>query len=201
MKNAIYLLLVMIITVSLFSCKKSNSSAFGTSVSGTENVLSLAIYDPEEFSFHGIRARGYEFKSDKDGRITHFGARLSKGTYPVVLWDSSAQSVIKAVNVTVSDSTKFNYVDIDDISIVANKVYVITVLNTDVDNAGVETEPLFFNITAPADYLPKTVGDITYIASVEKSNPPNSSTLFPYSFAPEKDIIMGCPSFKFEPRQ
>src|SRR4051812_22083532 len=113
------------------ACKKSSTIStviqYGASVNGTEKILALPIFDQVDQEEHGARTRGYEFKSSVNGRITHLGARTQPGTYTVTLWDSTAQSIIKSVNVTVTDSSLFSYADIDDVSITANKVYVIAI--------------------------------------------------------------------------
>lgn len=201
MKNLTFLS-ILFLTIAIFatSCKKDNSSVkeYGDSVNATEKVIALPIYDPVVTVNNGARNRGFEFKSSKNGRITEIGARTSPGIYTVTLWDSTAQTLLKSVNVSVSDVNSFSYSDVDDINIVANKVYVITVNNATV-GSGTTTNAVFYPITSPSNYLPQTVGDITYLASIERSTT-NASVLFPYTFSPEKDLIMGMPSFKFEPK-
>ncbi|HUM50795.1 MAG TPA: DUF4082 domain-containing protein [Chitinophagales bacterium] len=201
MKKTNYLaILFLIIGIAATSCKKDNNTIkeYGTSVNATEKLLTLPIYDPVSYVNNGGRNRGYEFKSSKNGRITEIGARTSTGIYTVTLWDSSAQTILKSVNVSSSDANSFSYSDVDDINIQANKVYVITVNNATV-GSGITTSAVFYGITTGANYLPQTVGDITYLASVEKSTL-NPSSLFPYTFSPEHDIVMGMPTFKFEPK-
>ena len=183
------------------ACKKSATTStvnqYGTSVNATEKILALPIFDPVDQEEHVARTRGYEFKSSVNGRITYLGARTQPGIYTVSLWDSSAQSLIKSVNVTVPDSSVFSYVDIDDVSITANKVYVVAINSTPVASL-TNNQTIFFTITLPANYLPRTVDNITYVASVEKITS-SATSLFPYSYEPEPDVIMGLPSFKFEP--
>jgi hypothetical protein len=134
-----------------------------------------------------------------EGRITHLGARISTGTYAVTLWDSAMQVIISSVNVTNTDSTKYAYADIDDISIESEKAYVVTVYNVQAggSNAG---NIWFSEITSAVNYFPKTVGQITFMAYVER-NAANASELFPYTFPRAFDYFLGFPSFKFEPKK
>ena len=199
MKKIIYAaVLLLIIGIAAISCKKDSTAKFGTSVGGTESIFSSGIFDVPAFSGNKTkRNRGYEFKANKAGRITHLGAKISKGTYVVTLWDSTAQNIIKAVNVTNTDSTQYAYTDIDDVTIQAGKVYVITVYNEPVGGT-TQNNIWYSGITSPSNNLPQTVGDITFMAYVER-NATTATELFPYSFGKAFDYILGFPSFKFEP--
>lgn len=199
MKKTIYTAaLFLILGIAAISCKKDSTAKFGTSVSGTESIFSLGIFDTPVFSGNtSKRNRGYEFKPNKAGRITHLGAKISKGTYVVTLWDSTAQNIIKSANITNTDSTQYAYTDIDDVTVQAGKVYVITVYNQPV--GGTTQNNIWYSpITSPTNNFPKTVGDITFMAYVER-NATTATELFPYSFARNFDILLGFPSFKFEP--
>ena len=185
--------------VYITACKKDGVTIqYGASVNSVDALTALSIYDAIWLGGSQSYTMGVLFKSSKNGRITHLGARLAKGTYTVALWDSSSQSVIKSTLVTITDSTQYSFVDIDDVSITANKIYAITVNNTP---NGTSEHRLYWvlNVTSsPADNYPHTLGDITFTSEIEKTTS-DPLSLFPASYmAP--DYIIGFPAFKFEPQ-
>jgi hypothetical protein len=48
-------------------------------------------------------------------------------TYSLALIDSSSLAVLRTASVTVTDSTKFSYSDVEDIDIAANKTYYLSI--------------------------------------------------------------------------
>jgi len=197
MQTKILLFVATFVILATFSCKKEEESkevTYGASISPIENVVNnlgtIYYFRDEPMTF------GIKFKSSKEGRITHLGIRSGRGTYTIALWDSSAQSVITATSIKVTDSTVFAYKDILDIDILANKVYIVSMDNQ--ISEGGSGENAYKNLSA--DYrFPFTQGDITLLSSCYKFT--NSAlTLFPIS-TETTVIIYGFVDIKFEPKQ
>jgi hypothetical protein len=191
------LLIVLFAVASLYmiSCKKDEGIQFGASTSPVEALTALSIYTIPGFSSNNNWTSGLIFKSSVNGRITHLGGKLAKGTYTVALWDSSAQTVIKFVVITVTDSTQMSYVDIDDVSITANKAYVISINNTPI---GLPYRNYWvYIIYLSTDYLPQVVGNITFEGYLQR-NTANPLSIFPADFS--NQYFIGVASFKFEPQ-
>ncbi|QQR99149.1 MAG: DUF4082 domain-containing protein [Sphingobacteriales bacterium] len=196
MKTKVLLFVATFAILATFSCKKEESKeiTYGASISPVENVvnnLGTIYYFRDEPTTFGIK-----FKSSKDGRITHLGIRSGSGTYTIALWDSSAQSVITATSIKVTDSTVFAYKDILDIDILANKVYIISMGNQ--ISEGGSGANAYKNLSV--DYrFPFTQGDITLLSSCYKFTN-NALTLFPIS-TEATGIIYGFADIKFEPKK
>lgn len=188
---ALLLLAVMIIN----ACNKDEGIQFGTSVNASSGLEALSGWDKDFFSNNNW-TMGLIFKTAKNGRITHIGARLAKGTYKVALWDSSAQSILTSANITVTDSTQYAFADISDISITAGKSYVVSVNNTDLITTDFK-DYFVFDSQGPSYNFPRTVGDITFTGYLEK-NTTEGTSMFPAVY--NEDYFIGPPAFKFEPQ-
>ena len=198
---------IAVIAIGISSCKKddntnngnnNNNINYGTSVEPIKEMLTFSIYNSPYLQTDAAVTRANSFKSSIDGRVTHLGARLTKGTYTVSLWDSSAQSILKTANVTVIDSTQFTYTDIDDVNIVKDKTYIIAV-NTLPIGATQANKYWVYLIINSSDDFPKTKGNITVLNNLTKYTSDRTS-LFPADFV-AKEAIAGIGGFKFEPKQ
>jgi hypothetical protein len=191
-------LTLLVVSVCVISCDKDDDEIqYGASVNAVSNLLDMSIYEtPDAFGFQSYTL-GIVFQSAKAGRITHLGALMGKGTFTVTLWDSTTQTLLRSVQVTITDSTEMTFVDISDINITANKSYIVAVNNTQEGTTNFRNYWLY-SIDMMADNLPHTLGDITFLAEIEKQTS-DPESLFPPSHW-GKDYIAGVPLFKFEPQ-
>jgi hypothetical protein len=129
------------------------------------------------------------FRAAKAGKITQLGARIGKGTYNMAIIDSSSSSVLKLATLTVTDSTKFTYTDIDDVAIAANKAYFISI------NVPTGSNALYYYI--PDSEFPITVGNFTYFESMYKTvTTTNAADIFD-EFGYYSNTFAGIPGFLF----
>ena len=116
--------IVAIAATTLFSsCKKEDEKPATKPV---EEVMTAKFQDDGLGSSGGSNNYVMVFRTGKAGKITHLGARTGAGTYNLALIDSSSSAVLRRASVTVTDSTKFSYSDIEDIDIAANKTYYLS---------------------------------------------------------------------------
>ncbi len=192
MKTRKLLFVATLLTLAITACKKETK--YGTSITPLNNVLNALPASPalEYFRDEPV-ILAMQFKSAKDGRITEFGIRAGKGTYKVSLWDSSALNLISSTSITASDSTVFLYKDINDINIVSNKTYIISMFNQTAEG-GSGTHVIRGSV---ATVFPFTLGDITLEGSYYKTT--TNASAFPAGFL-YKNLITGIADFKFEPK-
>jgi len=186
--------MVALFTATLFtSCKKEENLKSG--VKPIETLINTKM----EFSSYGLydgnRTMAIVFKSSKAGKITHLGAKLEPGTYNVALLDSSSQSVLKTATVTVSDTSNFAYTDIDDVTIVANKVYYVTINNATTSNNANKKFFTYALISAPV--FPITDGNFTYLEPVFLPLTTDATNIFNEDIYRQSNSISGVPSFIF----
>jgi hypothetical protein len=186
--------MVALFTATLFtSCKKEENLKSG--VKPIETLINTKM----EFSSYGLyednRTMAIVFKSSTAGKITHLGAKLEPGTYNVALLDSSSQSVLKTATVTVSDTSNFAYTDIDDVTIVANKVYYVTINNATTSNNA--TKKFFSYVLINNLEFPISDGNFTYLEPEFLLSTTNASDIFSDDSYLQNNGILGVPSFIF----
>ncbi|QQR99148.1 MAG: DUF4082 domain-containing protein [Sphingobacteriales bacterium] len=187
------LLFIFLFAMLCFACNKEDKQNYGASISPIEHAVNTS--SSIEYTNRGNWTIATKFVSNKDGRITHLGARIGKGTYVVALWDSITQSVITSTSIIVNDSTIFTYKDIPDIDIKANTKYLISI-NTkrqDVNATG-------YYAICTYNIFPVTQGNITILSRYERQTT-SALLLFPADNAEIEYDFVGIASFKFEPKQ
>ncbi|MBK9791803.1 MAG: hypothetical protein IPP60_01520 [Sphingobacteriales bacterium] len=110
-------------TTLLSACKKEEEKPATKPV---EEVMTAKFEDDGLGSSGGSNNYVMVFRAGNAGKITHLGARTGAGTYNLALIDSSSLAVLRTASVTVTDSTKFSYSDIEDIDIAVNKTYYLS---------------------------------------------------------------------------
>ncbi len=190
--NKIALIVICIIVLGCMKSKLSDKQE-----STTESPIETLIYT-KEWSDIFMSQRNSEwtsgliFYTSKEGKVTELGAKLSKGTYIVALWDSTTQNLLAHTSVTVYDSTKFAYTKIEDIQISPGKPYIVTVNNTPIGLPYHEYWVYYFaNVS---DYFPNTIGNITFTMQCSKATP-NQLSIFPFEWS--RIYLAGLPAFKF----
>lgn len=183
--------LISILSIFLFSCNKTKIT--NEAENPIETLIQTEDWDDIFMSQRNSEwSMGLIFYTAKAGKITELGAKLSKGTYVVALWDSTTQIILTHTSVTVSDSTEFAYTDIEDIQILPNKPYIITVNNTPVGLPYHEYWVYYF--ANASDYFPHTVGNFTFTLHCSKGTS-NQLSIFPFEWS--RIYLSGLPSFKF----
>jgi hypothetical protein len=162
MKNLTKLFfLTLIVGTVAVSCKEEENPIVNTNPleNGMEAILSRAAYSAFDEDGDGYEL-GFSFSSSKAGKISKLGLKLPQnGTYEVSLWDFDTKAKLDSVNVTNSDSSRFNYASISPRSIVAGKKYVVSVFTAGND---------YFCASAPG-LFPFTSGSITVFDQREDS--------------------------------
>jgi hypothetical protein len=128
MKTTSKLFVAILVLLATWACKKEDKATYGTSIAPMQDIISTLPASVSYFRDEPVIV-GYAFKPTKDGRITHLGLRAGRGTYNVYLWDSLEQRIIETNAIQVTDSLIFNYKDITDINITANKTYYLSMYN------------------------------------------------------------------------
>lgn len=190
MKNTIKIFSIVAVFATLLfaSCKKEETEK------PTEKPIEEALASAFEIGIFGSRNLPnfnytIKFRSTKEGRITQLGAKLSKGTYNMAVIDSSSSSVLKLATVTITDSTKFTYTDIDDIEITANRSYFISI------NVPTGSSALYYYL--PDNELPITVGNFSYLECTYKTvSTTNAADIFG-DFGYYSNAFHGIPGFLF----
>lgn len=182
---------IAITCLSILACKKNSAKEPETPLQSlvyTNFLDSLRVVNP------GSLEIGYSFLTTQDGHITKFGCHMpNKGTYRVALWDNDSKMYKDTALINVTDSTKFNYVDIKPIQIIANKIYVISINNT---FGGIAKEYFVAgkkpNVTfdLPIFYKSTIIAAMRYIETSELTFPNKISI---------RGTINGIPDFVFVP--
>jgi len=142
---------------------------------------------------------GYVFKSAKNGIITQLGVRMPRETeagpvtsYITSLWDYDTKQLIKRCQVDVTDiRLTFKALD-EDVHIVANKKYVISVFIKPVNST--QTKWPYYTMIKPGGYnsavnfIPFTQGNLTFVNTQFTSS---TIPAFPGTMGYHMDIASG----------
>ncbi len=194
MKNTIKLFSIIAVFATLLfaSCKKEEIK--NTELKPIESFINKKM----RFSSYRIedetRTMAIVFKSSKAGKITHLGAKLQPGTYNVALLDSSSRTVLSTTTVTVSDTSNYAYTKINDISIVANKFYYVSVNNATTSNT---LNNKFFTYYLPDNDFPQTDGNFTYLEPQFLRFTTDATDIIDDAAYSQNNAITGVPSFIF----
>lgn len=186
---------IVILFATLFStaCKKETAEKPGSKPLETfiSSNTEFDVYEIDDFP----RTMTIIFKTTKAGKITHLGAKLESGTYNVALIDSSSQATLRTTTVTVTDSANFAYTDIDDVDIIANKMYYVSVNNATTSNS--QNKRYFtYNIIDGREF-PITDGNFTYLEPIFNSNTTSATDVFEGNIYRQSNSITGIPGFIF----
>lgn len=194
MKKLTFLLLICIALLN--GCKKETGPT-----TKTENPLNASLASGQIDSISTRNNGTFEFGNklyfSKNGSITKLGCKLPyKGNIRVSFWDYATKDLIAAATITITDSTKFNYVNISPIAVTANTRYVLSLNNTSGGLA--RSYHLGYRksgATLVANIYPFTVGSVTYEAPYYQLS---STSTFPILEDPDKKYIGGFSDLQFE---
>lgn len=195
MKKLLFLLLIGIGILN--SCSKKETGP----TTKIENPLNASLASGQIDSIKTYNGGSYEFGNklyfSKNGSITKLGCKLPyKGNIRVSFWDYATKDLIAAATITITDSTKFNYVTISPIAVTANTRYVLSLNNT----SGGLARSYYggyrkSGAAVVTNIYPFTIGSITYEAPYYQLS---STSTFPITEDPIKDYIGGFSDLQFE---
>lgn len=184
------------IFISLIACKKSDKAIQApTQETPLQNLVTTKFLDTIQVVNNGKFEEGFSFSTSKNGKITKLGCYMPNNlTYRVTIWDSATQTFTQTA-VKVTDSTKFNYVDITPIYITANRTYYATINNT---VGGVRKNDFRLGKKPNINFnYPIKSGSISMKAYVD--NIGCNTTCFPNNMMSYNISLYGVPDFVFEP--
>ena len=188
MKNILKILtaLIIIISVSLASCKKSDDAL--PSEKPTQAFLKDSTVTFSKGNL-GNYELGFKFYSSKAGSINQLGLYVPEaGVYAVSIWDFDSKALLAQKVITVSTSSTYQYENITPLLIVANKKYVLS-YNTN-------SKLYFRNMSKTNTALyPFTKGNITIEGNYYS---PSTTSIFPLTLN-NLSYFFGFPDFNFQP--
>jgi len=202
MKNTIKIfgMVAIFATVLFASCKKEEKTVTPTPIDKSINPIEKLINDSCSLDSNSILNRtvtlsvAVRFKSTQNGKITHLGLRSNVGKFKVALYDMPVDDnqLLALDSLNVTNISSFAYVDIADISIVANKNYWIVYSNMNLET-GSALSALSFDFNRADAVLPMTSNNFI-IQAIQSTK---TTDINDFSDVETLGRIFGVPAFKF----
>jgi hypothetical protein len=189
--------ILTMLTIALFSCKKPQDELLTDKIIG-ENLMrptinAKIVIDTVLITKQSPSEDGYKIFFDKDGQVTQLGCKFPQpGNYRVSFWDFDNQEMIGSATISITEVGNFKYINIAPINVVANKRYMLSINNS---QNGVSVANYMARKIDHAVFFPFTTGSVTFEQPFFKFS---SSTVFP-NVPAAKNMLNDLPDLTFVP--
>ncbi len=195
MKKLLFQAIIIIVTLTIFSCSKTKSPVTKTENPAKATLANKLVVDTFGVNNNQTFEFGNKIYFSKNGTVTKLGCKMaSLGNFRVSFWDFTTQNLIAATTINVTDTTQFIYNTVSAITVTANTRYMLSINNS---ISGIKHPYyIFYKYPGSASIYPFTTGSVTYESLQSKIS---ASSVFPDSYLVGDQVIFGgVPDLQFE---